>query len=515
MTTSIDRVSVGVMWDRLISIANETVETLVRTSFSTLVRESYDLACMIFDENGRLISQGSEGQPAFVGTGTATLRHMLDAIPPDQLSEGDVIITNDAWHGTGHLWDVSVMRPVFLKGRIVAFILSVSHLPDIGGRGLSAQNLSIYEEGLQLPVVRLCERGRPNPFLLELIAANVRVPDQVIGDVMANVSCTETGARLLLEMMHEYHLDSIVDVSSVIIKQSDEAMRQSIQRIPDGTYKNSVEVDVLDGVGLSCSINVARGCLIVDFSGTTDQISAGVNVPLCYARAIGAYSLKALLLPDVPNNQGAFDAIEFKAPQGCILNAQRPCATGARMLVGHYVMPLIFGALAEVLPHAVQAEAGMMNGINFVGRSVDGQQFSTLFFTSGALGAMQGLDGLSATPAPASVKTMSAEMWETLTGVSIRARSLRHGSGGRGRWRGGDGQSITFRNDTRDPLSISLLGSRCKTGAKGYAGGMPGETRQFLIDEVIVDPLGKYQIEAGSVLTVNDAGGGGYGKSES
>src|ERR1044071_3798852 len=143
--TAIDRVSVGVMWDRLISIANETVETLVRTSFSTLVRESYDLACMIFDEEGRLVSQGSEGQPAFVGTGTFTLRHMLNAIPPEQLSEGDVLITNDAWHGTGHLWDVSVMRPVFLRGRIVAYILSVSHLPDIGGRGLSAQNLSIYE----------------------------------------------------------------------------------------------------------------------------------------------------------------------------------------------------------------------------------------------------------------------------------------------------------------------------------------------------------------------------------
>jgi N-methylhydantoinase B len=514
MTAAIDRVSAGVMWDRLISIANETVETLVRTSFSTLVRESYDLACMIFDENGRLISQGSEGQPAFVGTGTATLRHMLEAIPADQLSEGDVVITNDAWHGTGHLWDVTIMRPVFLNGRIVAFILSVSHLPDIGGRGLSAQNVSIYEEGLQLPVVRLSERGRLNAFVLDLIATNVRVPDQVIGDVMANVSCTEAGSRLLLELMHEYQLDSISEISSIIIKQSDDAMRQSIRRLRDGIYRNSVRVDVLDGVTLSCAIGVSDDRLVVDFSGTTDQIAAGVNVPLCYTRAISAYSLKSLLLPEVPNNQGVFDAVEIKAPPGCILNAQRPSATGARMLVGHYVMPLIFGALVDVLPHAVQAEAGMMNGVNFVGRGADGRQFSTLFFTSGALGAMHGLDGLSATPAPASVKTMSAEMWETLTGVSIRARSLRSGSGGKGRWRGGEGQSIVFRNDTLEPLSVSLLGSRCKTGAKGYAGGLPGGTREFLINGDVVDPLGQFQIEVGGTLTVNDAGGGGYGRPE-
>ncbi len=184
------------------------------------------------------------------------------------------------------------------------------------------------------------------------------------------------------------------------------------------------------------------------------------------------------------------------------------------MLVGHYVMPLIFGAFAEVLPDAVQAEAGMMNGVNFVGRGADGRPFSTIFFTSGALGAMQGLDGLSATPAPSGLKTMSAEMWETLTGVSIRSRSLRRGSGGRGRWRGGDGQSIVFRNDTQEHLSVNLLGSRCRSGARGYAGGFSGETRQFLINDDVVDPLGKFQIEVGGTLTVKDAGGGGYGAPE-
>lgn len=508
----LDAISLGVLWDRLIAIANETVETLVRTSFSSIVRENYDLACVLFDGDGNLLAQGSFGQPVFIGTGPQTLRHMLARFPASSLEPGDVVFTNDAWKGTGHLWDVNVMSPVFRDGDIVAYVLSISHLPDIGGRGISAENGEIYEEGLQVPICKLVRAGQPNEELLELIRANVRVSEQVIGDIMANVSCTQVGARLILELMDEYRLDDLRPLSGGIIRFSEQAMRAKIRQIPDGSYEHTIKVEAFEEpVTLSCRVDVDGERLHVDFSGTSPQLRAGINVPLCYTRAMTAYAIKCLILPDVPNNEGSVDPIELSAPEGCILNAQLPAATGARLLVGHFVVPLIFGAMAGALPDAVQANPGMMNALNIVGTGPDGRPFSTLFFVSGALGAMKGQDGLSATPAPASMMTMPAETWETLTGVSMLERRLRPDSGGAGEWRGGLGQRIILRNDTGEPLRVAILGSRSEFPAQGFHGGKSGGKRYFEINGEVVHPKGRYELSTGHTLTINDAGGGGFG----
>jgi len=512
---NLDVISLGVLWDRLIAIANETVETLVRTSFSSIVRENYDLACVLFDGDGHLLAQGSFGQPVFIGTGPQTLRHMLDRFPAASLEPGDVVFTNDAWKGTGHLWDVNVMSPVFRDGVIVGYVLSVSHLPDIGGRGISAENNEIYEEGLQVPICKLVRAGELNEDLLEIIHANVRVSEQVVGDIMANVTCTQVGARLMLEMMDEYGLDDLKPLSSGIIQYSTQAMREKIRAIPDGTYRHSIQVEAFEEpVTLACRIEVEGDRLHVDFGGTSQQLRAGINVPLCYTRAMTAYAIKCLILPDVPNNEGSVNPVELSAPEGCILNAQLPAATGARLLVGHFVVPLIFGALADALPEQVQANPGMMNAINIVGMGPNGQPFSTLFFASGALGAMHGQDGLSATPAPASMMTMPAETWETLTGVTMVERRLRPDSGGPGEWRGGLGQKIVLRNDTDDAVQVAILGSRTEFPARGFHGGKSGGKRYFQINEETVHPKGRYQLQVGDTLTINDAGGGGYGRPE-
>lgn len=507
-----DAISLGVLWDRLIAIANETVETLVRTSFSSIVRENYDLACVLFDGEGNLLAQGSFGQPVFIGTGPQTLRHMLARFPADTLEPGDVIFTNDAWKGTGHLWDVNVMSPVFRDGRITGYVLSISHLPDIGGRGISAENNEIYEEGLQIPICKLVRVGKPNEELIELIRANVRVNEQVIGDIMANVTCTQVGARLMLELMEEYGLDDLQPLSQGIIRQSEQAMRAKIRAIPDGVYTHSFKVEAFaEPVTLACRVEVTGERLHVDFTGTSSQLRAGINVPLCYTRAMTAYAVKCLILPDVPNNEGSVNPVELSAPEGCILNAQLPAATGARLLVGHFVVPLIFGALAQALPDAVQANPGMMNALNMVGVGPDGRQFSTLFFASGALGAMKGQDGLSATPAPASMMTMPAETWETLTGITVVERHLRPDSGGAGEWRGGLGQRIVLRNDTKAPVHVAILGSRTDYPAQGFHGGRSGGKRYFEINGKTVHPKARYQLSIGATLTINDAGGGGFG----
>ena len=509
---NLDAVSLGILWDRLISIANETVEVLVRTSFSSIVRENYDLACVLLDEDGNSLAQGSRSQPVFIGTGPQTMRHMLDRFPPHTLKPGDVVFTNDAWKGTGHLWDVNVMSPVFRGERLVGYVLSISHLPDIGGRGISAENAEIYEEGLQIPICKLFREGQPNEELIELIRTNVRVNDQVIGDIMANVTCTQVGARLILELMEEYDLDDLRPLSQAILRQSEQAMRARIAAIPDGTYRNSIQVEAFDTpVTLSCAVTVKGDRLHIDYGGTSEQLRAGINVPLCYTRAMSAYAIKCLILPNVPNNGGSVNPVELIAPEGCILNAQLPAATGARMLVGHFVVPLVFGAMAQVLPDATQADPGMMNAINTVGVHPDGRYFSTLFFSSGGTGAMRGLDGLSAAPAPANMMTMPAETWETLTGMSFVKRVFRTDSGGAGEARGGLGQRIELRNDTESVVQLAILGSRTQFPAKGFHGAQSGAARQFSVNGKVLHPKGRVQLAVGDTFAIDDAGGGGFG----
>ena len=509
---SFDSVSLGILWDRLISICNEIEMALVRTSFSSIVRESYDLACMVFDATGRMMAQGVYSQPVFIGTGPQTLRHLLERFPAHMLQPGDVLLTNDAWMGTGHLWDVNVVRPIFLGNVLVGYTMTITHLPDIGGRGYSALNGSIYEEGLQIPPVKLISAGVLDPLLISLIRHNTRVSEQVLGDLMANVSATEVGARLVLEFMADYRLTSLDALAGAVVAASEAAMREGITAIPDGSHANRIQVEALDEpLTLACRIDIAGRHLLIDFAGTSPQLRAAINVPLCYTRAMAGYALKCLLAPNIPNNDGSVRPVELTAPEGCVLHAQRPAATGARMAVGHFVVPLVFGALAPVLPERAQADPGMINSLTVTGHRQDGRAFSTLLFSAGGFGALRGLDGSSATPAPANITTMPAETWETLTGMTVLTRRLRPDSGGAGQFRGGLGQEIVLRNDAREPVSIAVIGSRTAFPARGIYGGHDGATRAFEINGRPVAPKGNYELQPGDVLKVADAGGGGYG----
>ena len=229
-----DAVSLGIMWDRLVSLVDEIVSTLVRTSFSTIVNESYDLTCVVLDAEANSIAQGTFSVPVFIGSAPITLRHMLKRYPAETLKPGDVIITNDPWLGTGHLYDITMVRPVFRKGRIVAYTLSITHLPDIGGSGFGSSAAEVYHEGLRLPICKLYEAGRLNELLVEIIRTNVRVPEQVMGDVMANVACNEVGGREILAFMDEYGLDDLTALSRAIRGQSEAAMRAKIRELGAG-----------------------------------------------------------------------------------------------------------------------------------------------------------------------------------------------------------------------------------------------------------------------------------------
>jgi N-methylhydantoinase B len=507
-----DSITLGILWDRLVSIADEIVNALVRTSFSTNVRESYDLSCVLFDAQGRSLAQGSYSVPSFTGTAPLTLEHMLRRFPPETLRPGDVIATNDPWLGTGHMFDINVMQPVFRAGRIVGYCMSISHLPDIGGIGFSATARQVYEEGLRLPILKLLREGEPDPLVLELFRLNVRAPEETLGDVMANVAATSVGGRMLLEFMAEYGLDDITPLADAIIDQSERALRDALRRVPAGRYSHAIDVEgVTAPVRLACTLDIADGLVHADFTGSSPAVPAAINVPLCYTRAMACYAVKCLTTPKVPNNLGSVRPVTVTAPEGCILNPLPPSPTGGRHIIGHFVNPLVFGALAAVLPEQVQADSGMLNLINVQGRGPDGRDVSSIFFASGGFGALDGLDGAPTTPSPSNMTSVPIEIWENLTGMTFLAKRLLPDSGGAGRFRGGLGQEIAMRNDSPYPYVISCLAGRTDFPPAGVLGGAAGARRIIAINGHEVPPKGRYTLQPGDVLTTREAGGGGYG----
>jgi len=517
-----DEVNLAIQWDRLISIAEEIFLSLIRTSFSTIVRESYDCCCTIFDRRGRLIAQSNYGAPAFIGTIPLSIRHFLERFPPETLKPGDVLITNDPWMGTGHVFDVSVIRPVFRQGDLVAFTGTVTHLPDIGGLGFAAVAREVYEEGLRIPPMKLVEEGRFNETLLYLIRGNVRVPEQTLGDIHANVSANQTGARLLLELMEEYGMETLDPLSETIISRSEAAMRQAIRQIPDGRYHHEFLIEGFDdATKISCTMDVKEDEVFVDFEGTGPEVPAGINVPFCYTYAFTAFAVKCVTTPALPNNAGSLLPLHVTAPAGCILSANRPAATGGRHAIGQFVPFGIWGALAQVMPERLASEMGMMNLLNFTGRDLLGKPFSTLCFSSGGFGARANLDGLNTTMGPTNILATSIEALESTTGILVSRKEIQEDSGGPGRFRGGLGQRIDFQNRSAWPIVVSCFGNRTSFPAVGYQGGGPGAMREVLIEEKAIHPKsrhllypGEQVLLPGQTLTVIDGGGGGFGPAE-
>jgi N-methylhydantoinase B len=507
-----DAVSLGIMWDRLVSLVDEIVSTLVRTSFSTIVNESYDLTCVLLDAEANSIAQGTFSVPVFIGSAPITLRHMLKRYPAETLKPGDVIVTNDPWMGTGHLYDITMVRPVFRKGRIVAYTLSITHLPDVGGSGFGSSAAEVYHEGLRLPICKLYEQGKLNELLVEIIRTNVRVPEQVMGDVMANVACNEVGGRELLAFMDEYGLDDLTALSRAIRGQSEAAMRAKIRELGQGTYRNRIEVEGFEGpCEYVVRVDIEGDGIAFDFAGTSGCVRAGVNVPFCYTNAMALHAIKSLTLPNIPNNAGSVAPVKVSAPPGCILNAQPPYATGGRHAMGHFVTPLIYGALAQAAPGRVQAESGMMNLITMQGTRRDNRPFSTIYFAAGGYGALEGLDGWPTLPHPSNMAFVPVEVWETLTHTTIESKKLLSDSGGAGQWRGGLGQEVVMRNDTGHPLTTLGMGNRTMFPARGMFSGHAGTPRLHCIDGKVVHAKGRNEVAPGSRLTIVEAGGGGYG----
>lgn len=514
-SSSLDAITLELLWTQLISIADEAAVAMVRTSFSINVRESNDYACVITDSRGHSVAQATHSIPSFLNTAPQTIRHFIAATPQADLHPGDVLITNDIWEGTGHLPDITVATPIFLHGRIVAWAGSVAHAPDIGGRIRSADARSVFEEGLQIPIMKVMRKGEMDSTFERILRKNVREPEMVMGDLYAQLNALKLMEKRVLALLEGQRLATLDDVAREIQSRSEKAMRDAIRTIPEGVYQSSAITDGLaQPIRLEMTMTVKDGAISVDYRGTDPQVPASINVCMAYTKAYTCYGVRTALLPDVAGNEGVIAPIDVTAPPGSILNALPPAAGGARALVGHMLPVMVMAALAEAMPERVIAGVGSpLWCANVSGQRDDGTTYANMFFMNGGYGASRHRDGINVLSWPSNISSTPVETIEQLLPIRVHYRRLRQDGGGQGRHRGGTGQEIRFENRSTQPMTVAFMAERTRpeAAAKGLLGGQDGAPGQVLIDGQSCNAKVQHIIRSGSVIEMKTPGGGGYG----
>src|SRR2546427_302630 len=517
-----DPIGLEIMWSRLVNLAEECWLTGWRTAFSLIIGEAQDFACEILDARGNSLAHSPRAMPVFNLTLPLAVKAILARFPVKTLQPGDILITNDPWICAGHLFDVAIVTPVFRDGKVVAIIGTIGHVADIGGTKDSLNAREIYEEGFQIPPMKLYRAGVLNEDLVTLLAENVRKSEQVIGDIHAMVSANASGARRLLDFMTEYGLEDLEALATVIQNRAEAAMREAIGRVPDGVYASEIWSD---GMGtpqrLPVEIVVRGDAITVDFEGAPPQAPrGGSNCTFGYAAAHTTYPLKCILSPAVPANAGSYRPFTVTAPEGSILNCTKPMAVNTRTRTGWYIAPNLFMALARAVPQQVQAFTGLPASLLAYGVGPDGRVYNDHLFQGGGQGASARGDGKSALLWPTSAANTSVELFETRTPVLVLEKGLVADTGGAGRHRGGLGQIVRVRKLFHDgqPTLASLHPDGVMTRTPGLFGGRPGGA----VRGVMLDPAGRVVHDYGigalvtlsapdQILEIRLAGGAGYG----
>ena len=510
----LDPVLLEVLWNRLTSVVEEQARALMRTSFTSVVREAGDLSAGLFDRSGRMVAQAVTGTPGHVNAMATSVHHFLREIPAETLEEGDVMITNHPWQTSGHLNDFTVITPIFREGNIVAYFGNCCHALDVGGRGLGADARQVYEEGLFVPVTRLFIRGEPNEELFRVIRANVRAPFEVIGDLYAQAGSNDVGGARLVKMIEEFGLDDIEALSDEIRTRSERAMREAIDELPDGIYENEAYTDGFDEpIRLRVSVRVDGDEMVVDYEGSSPQSERGINVVLNYTAAYTTFGVKCAISPEVPNNDGSFQPIRVTAPEGSILNALHPAPVGARHIIGHFLPGVIHGALEGTIPDRVLAQgADSLWNTQITGERESGEPFTYVFFSGGGMGARPTGDGLSATAFPSGIRGVPAEVIESICPVIMHSREFRPDSEGPGRYRGGFGQEMEIGVRSHAPWILSAMYDRTRCPAQGIQGGSPGAKGAVRTGQGReLHPKRQQRIEAEERVILSLPGGGGFG----
>jgi N-methylhydantoinase B len=513
----LDNILLRVLWNHLISIANEQARALRRTAFSPVVREAGDVAVAVLDQRGRLVANAVTGAPGHINTMRTAGEHFIKAFPPDTLKPGDQLITNDPWQASAHFFDITVFSPIFYREKFIGYIGSCIHHTDIGGYGMGAGARDIHEEGLWIPLLKLYEAGKPNETLFHIVRSNVREPEHVIGDLAAQVSAGRIGAERIAALCERHNLADLQELSDLIIERSEVATRAAIRKLKPGTYYGDTIFDVPGGeevvIKAAVTVDVERGEIITDFAGSSPPSKLGINVCLNYTKAYNAFAIHCCLNPDVPNNNGSLEPFKVIAPESSIINAKYPSPVSARHVVGMHVPMPVMKALYHVLPETVLAEcAGGLWSAQIFGRDRAGRAFaSSMFNYSGGMGARANKRGLSATCYPAGISAVPIEVLEAEMPIVFDRKELLRGTGGKGRFPGGDGQIVKFHLKTKQPWMLNAIVSRTRHESDGLAGAGAGMPGKFLVNGKQVYEARKLVMEPTDQVVFETPGGGGFG----
>jgi 5-oxoprolinase (ATP-hydrolysing)/N-methylhydantoinase A len=460
--------------------------------------------------------------PVFNLTVQRAAKALLAKYPAETLRPGDVLVTNDPWLCAGHLFDIALATPVFKDGRMVALMTCVGHVSDIGGTKDSLRAREIYEEGIQIPPMKIVREGVPNEDLLALIGENVRNPWQVLGDIHSMIAANALGAERLASFMDEYGMHDLRALAAVVQDRAEAAMREAIRAIPDGVYRSSISNNPLGEVlTYPLTLTVAGDSIELDFEGTPPQLPrGGLNCTLNYTSAHATYPLKCMLSPNVRGNAGCYRPFTVKAPEGSMLNCRKPVAVNLRTRTGWYIAPNIFRALSEAAPKAVQAMTGLPVSISIYGYDAEDRLYSDHLFMGGGQGGSAQGDGKSGLLWPTSAANTSIELLEQRVPVLVVEKSFVADSGGAGRQRGGLGQRVRVRKLQEDglPTLTALYPEGVRVGTPGLFGGRAGS----LAWGGVRDPAGQVLKDTGTgelvTLTATQqigevviCGGAGYG----
>lgn len=514
--TSVDPITLTMWWNKLITIVDESQATLLRTAFSRIVTESWDFSCALFDAKGEMVALGRHGLPAFTGCMMFAMKDFLKSYPRSKLQPGDSLITTDPWIGASQINDVFFVTPIFKDSKLVAFAMSVSHSPDVGGRLLSADSKEIFEEGFRLPIVKLYIGGEPNEDIFRIIRMNVRVPDIVVGDLEAQHAANLITQRRLLEFMDTVQRDNLDDLFEEILTKSDQAMANAIKAIPDGEYYGEAETDGFEKpIRLCCKIIIDGERISVDATGTSKQDKYGINTTWRWSFAEIAFGCICFARPKSPVNSATLKRVSYTVPDGTVINASYPAALGGRALVAAYIPGLIIRTLSQAIQSRAIAETGAPPHLSaYMGRGNSGRRFVDILFANGGLGARPTMDGISAIGFPANVSGVPVEITENEKPFKFLYKELEKDSGGAGEFRGGLGHALALESTSPEVITIAARLDRTEHPAKGIEGGLNGAPANISINGVIIHPKKTSELNKGDVFAVSCAGGAGHGRAE-
>ncbi len=520
MGLQFDPVTLEILWRRLISIVDEADSAVARTAFSSLLRDAHDYTCMFTDRKGRELAQGTFATPGQSGAMALGIKKLIERLPPDSYRPGDVFITNDPWALAGHLNDVCVMSPIFYHDRLTAFTACVFHHSDIGGR-VSSDNHDVYEDGLFIPLVKLYDGGVLNQGVMEMIRWNVRTPDEVTGDIRSQIAANHVCTEKVCQMLEEYGLEGLDDLADEIISRTEGSMRESISEVPDGVYRAEGIVEQMEGktdIVIKVAVKVHGSDIDVDLDGSSPQVDWGGNVVFNFTYAYVFMAMKSMFDPDIPNNDGCTAPIHMSAPEGSVVNCRFPAAVAARMQIGHFMTEIIYRAMAGALPDRVIAGSGgtpaTMNV--FYGRRRDATPWHSVIIRGGGMGASSGNNGYYDYIFPANGANTPVEIFESDTPLIVEERGILTDSGGPGTMMGGLGRRAVFRVPDDQyapipPVNLGIQSGRYHYPPQGLFGGGHGAKARFLVNGQAGNPYGLTRLNPGDVVTMDAAGGGGYG----